>query len=100
MKRHFVPGGYDVHGVPRATTCCTGECNQGRSCPITVDRVCHAVKPRQPVRQRPVIGAQLEPGQVIRIHPAIERVRPSWPKRVLRAFRAVIEHLLAPCWGP
>ena len=95
MKRHFLPGAYDAHGVPRANTCCTGECNQGRSCPLTVDRVCGSVVPLKPVRQRPVIGSQLYPGQVIWIKPAVQRMQVSRRRRVWRAFVAL---LLSPCW--
>lgn len=100
MKRHLIPGGYDHHGVARASTCCTGECNQGRSCPLTVDRICHAVVPQQPIRQRPVIGAQLIPGGVVRIQPAVQRCKPSRWKRTCRSAREFWAFLLSPRWMP
>lgn len=68
----------------------------GRSCPLTVDRVCAAVVPLKPVRQRPVIGAQLAPGQVIHIRVAVQRMKVS---RTRRAWHAFIDFLLSPCWG-
>ena len=39
--------------MKRATTCCTGECNQGRACPLLVDRAKPAAPPRAPIEQRP-----------------------------------------------
>lgn len=97
MKRYFIPGVVDRHGVARATTCCTGECNQGRSCPLTVDRVCSASKPLERVRQRPVIGAQLHPGQVVRVRPAITLPRPSLG---ICVWRECLKFILAPRWMP
>ncbi len=98
MKRHFVPGSYDHNGVARASTCCTGECNQGRQCPLTVDRVCRTAQRLAPVQQRPVIGAQLMPGQVVYLRPAIERTKTSRWRRARRALRAYVSFLLSPRW--
>ena len=98
MKRYFIPGTVDRHGVARATSCCTGECNQGRSCPLTIDRVCKASMPLEPIRQRPVIGAQLHPGQVIPIRAAVTLPRPSLGVRMWRGWREFLAFLLAPRW--
>jgi hypothetical protein len=100
MKRAFVPGYFDHDVVARATTCCTGECNQGRSCPLTVDRVCRGTVRAEPVRQRPVIGAQLAPGSWVPVRPAIQHVRVSRLRRARRALRALWRFLLAPRWQP
>lgn len=100
MKRHLVPGFFDRDGIARASACCTGECNQGRSCPLTVDRICHAAAPLAPVRQRPVIGAQLAPGQVVLLRPAIVRCKTSRWRRVARALREFWEFLMRPRWMP
>lgn len=100
MKRYFVPGAMDRHGIARATTCCTGECNQGRSCPLTVDRICADSTPREPVRQRPVIGAQLHLGQVIPIRSAITLPRRSLLRRMGRGWREFVDFLFAPRWMP
>lgn len=106
MKRHFEPGRWSSTGCAvridthRAATCCTGECNQGRRCPLVVDRISPlAGTPRAPIHQQPVIGALLQPGQVIPIRPAITFHRaPAW-RRLRRAWRALFDHIRAPLWG-
>lgn len=37
--------------MPRDRTCCDGECNQGRDCPLSPRRL-EAAKPREPRAQR------------------------------------------------
>lgn len=75
-KLRVINGGRRVNS--RATTCCDGTCNQGRSCPLV------------PARGPTVVRM---PAPRMQLGGAVSRTR-----RVRSWLSALFNHLTSPCW--
>lgn len=88
MKRHFIPGGMDRHGIGRPLKGCSGGCNQGRAacdCELACDLGPNADRVIQPPKRTPEDDAY------------IAQVR-RWTLLVITAGMAALAALLE-CFG-
>jgi hypothetical protein len=64
--------------IDTAHTCCTGECDQGRRCPLVVPRVSACAGRPEPVRQRRGAPVQVTGGPIPRRRRARRFLRALW----------------------